>query len=111
MGQILVQTPVTSNGRDPVLDAEDKIIYKETILESAAQPILEKQNLKLPTHLNKKISVYTTQVAQAPKPINYGVWGLKKLQGELEERGLLYDEALDKTELVTILKNHDEASN
>ena len=56
MAKILVKSPVTSNGRDPIMSAEGKIVYKETILNVAAKPVLEKINLKLPTHLKKVIT-------------------------------------------------------
>ena len=56
MAKILVKSPVTSNGRDPIMSAEGKIVYKETILYEAAKPVLEKINAKLPTHLKKVIT-------------------------------------------------------
>lgn len=56
MAKILVKSPVTSNGRDPIMSAEGKIVYKETILNAAAKPVLEKINSKLPTHLKKVIT-------------------------------------------------------
>ncbi len=65
MAQILVKTPVTSNGRDPIMDEDGKQIFKETILDAAAQSIIEKQNLKLPTHLKKKISPYKPEAVKA----------------------------------------------
>lgn len=55
MGQILIKTPVTSNGRDPIMK-DDKIVYKESIVEEAAKPIFEKINAKLPTHLKRIIA-------------------------------------------------------
>ena len=58
MGQILVKSPVTSNGSNPLLDSNGQIIYKETILEDKAAPILEKINEKLPQHLRKTITKY-----------------------------------------------------
>lgn len=70
MAQILVKTPITSNGRDPVLDHEGKMIFKETILEAAAQPILEKQNLKLPTHLKKKITPIKIEAVKPTANVN-----------------------------------------
>lgn len=56
MAKILVKSPVTSNGRDPIMSAEGKIVYKETVLNAAAKPVLEKINSKLPTHLKKAIT-------------------------------------------------------
>lgn len=48
MAKILVKTPITSNGRDVVIDAEGKVRYKETIVEAAARKTFEKMNTKLP---------------------------------------------------------------
>lgn len=48
MAKILVKTPITSNGRDVVLDAEGKVRYKETVVEAVARKTFEKMNLKLP---------------------------------------------------------------
>ncbi len=55
MAKILVKSPVTSNGRDPIMK-DGRIVYKETILEHGAKPVLEKINAKLPTHLKKVIT-------------------------------------------------------
>mgnify|MGYP001586938109 CR=1 FL=1 len=57
MAEIIVLSPVTSNGINPVLDNKGQIIYKETILPLAAKAIIEKQNEKRPDHLKKKISL------------------------------------------------------
>lgn len=54
-GKILVKTPVTTDGRNPLLDEKRQQVFKTTILEKAAQPILEKLNQKLPDHLKKII--------------------------------------------------------
>lgn len=48
MAKILVKTPITSNGRDVVLDAEGKVRYKETVVEAVARKTFEKMNTKLP---------------------------------------------------------------
>ncbi len=56
MAKILVKSPVTSNGINPVLDKKGQIVFKETTLEAAARPILEKINMKLPDHLKKVIT-------------------------------------------------------
>lgn len=53
---ILVKSPITSNGRDPIMDGSGKITYKETILEDAAKAVIEKQNDKRPTHLKYIVS-------------------------------------------------------
>lgn len=52
---ILVKTPITSNGRDPYLDGTGKMIYKETVLQDAALPIITSQNKLRPTHLKRVI--------------------------------------------------------
>ena len=57
MAEILVLSPVTSNGVNPILDAKGQIIYKETILPLEAKKIIEKQNDKRPDHLKKKITI------------------------------------------------------
>ena len=64
MAKILVKTPVTSNGVNPILDAKGQIVYKETILELPAKKILDKANDKLPAHLKKVI----TLIDDNPKP-------------------------------------------
>jgi len=66
MAKILVKSPVTSNGRDPIMSAEGKIVYKETILEHGAKPVLEKINSKLPTHLKKVITDIAIPAAIVP---------------------------------------------
>lgn len=67
MAKILVKSPVTSNGRDPIMTADGRIVYKETILNTAAKPVLEKINAKLPTHLKKVITdIVPTPAAIVP---------------------------------------------
>lgn len=66
MAKILVKSPVTSNGRDPIMTADGRIVYKETILNTAAKPVLEKINAKLPTHLKKVISDIVPNVEEPP---------------------------------------------
>lgn len=68
MAKILVKSPVTSNGRDPIMTGEGKIVYKETILNAAAKPVLEKINLKLPTHLKKVITDIAIPAAIVENP-------------------------------------------
>lgn len=67
MAKILVKSPVTSNGRDPIMSAEGKIVYKETILNEAAKPVLEKINAKLPTHLKKVITDIPAAIVENPE--------------------------------------------
>lgn len=68
MARILVKTPVTYNGRDPIMEGGQQV-YKETILEAAAGPILEKINTKLPPHLKKIITPIKDgeTIKEAPK--------------------------------------------
>lgn len=67
--QILVKTPLTTNGTDPVFDANDKRTYTESILldvpgKSGARAILEQRNSTLPTHLKLLISDYVEPVPE-----------------------------------------------
>ena len=55
MGNVLVKTPITTNGRDPLMGADGKMQYKETIVTAKAGELLEKANAKLPAHLKKII--------------------------------------------------------
>jgi hypothetical protein len=50
-GQILIKTPITSNGRDTVLGPDGRRVFKETIAEAAARPLFEKINDTRPTPL------------------------------------------------------------
>lgn len=59
MAKILIRTPITSNGRDVVIDGNGQIRYKETIAEDAAMPIFEKLNAKLPPVLRAMITPYS----------------------------------------------------
>jgi len=66
MAKILVKTPITSNGRDVVIDAEGKVRYKETIVEEGnyrrregARYTFEKMNQKLPPIRRFIIEPYT----------------------------------------------------
>lgn len=67
MAQIIVKTPITSNGRDPYME-NGKMLYSETILEAAARPILEQHNNRLPTHLKHIIEDYSPQEGEVTKP-------------------------------------------
>ena len=67
MAKILVKSPITSNGRDPILSEDGKMVYKETILSAGAKPILEKINSKLPTHLKRQITDLKVD-SEAPPP-------------------------------------------
>jgi len=64
--QILIKSPVTSNGRDPILDANGQRTFKETIAMASAKGSFEKINAKLPEHLKHIITDYTEPGIQAP---------------------------------------------
>ena len=75
--QILVKTPITSNGRDLIMGADGRIQYKETIIMAAARGNIEKINAKLTSSLkwiiedyNPDAEVKETEPAEAPKVKN-----------------------------------------
>ena len=77
--QILIKSPVTSNGRDPIMGTDGRILYKETIAMAGARANFEKINAKLPTHLKMIIEDYKepgtersiqTEPKEAPKVKN-----------------------------------------
>lgn len=55
MAEIIVKTPLTTNGRDPIIGDDGKPEFRIDILNAAARPIFEKMNTKLPKHLQKVI--------------------------------------------------------
>jgi len=55
MGNVLIKTPITTNGRDPLMGADGKMKYKESIVTDLAGKLIEKANAKLPAHLKKII--------------------------------------------------------
>lgn len=63
---ILVKTPLTSDGNMPVIGADGKVVYSESILTAAAKPILEKRNQSLPGPLKVIIEDYTGPVGVRP---------------------------------------------
>lgn len=65
-GNILVKTPLTSDGNMPVIGADGKQVYTESILTLAAKPILEKRNQSLPGPLKVIIEDYTGPVGVKP---------------------------------------------
>lgn len=75
--QILIKSPITSNGRDPIMGSDGRIQYKETIVMAGARGNFEKINAKLPTHLKMIIEDYNpdaevkeTEPVEAPKVKN-----------------------------------------
>ena len=70
--QILIKSPVTSNGRDPILDANGQRTFKETIAMASAKGSFEKINAKLPGHLKHIITDYNPDAekpAEVPKDV------------------------------------------
>lgn len=55
---ILVKTPLTTNGTDPVIGSDGRQVYTESILTEAAKATLEKRNQTLPQHLKVIIEDY-----------------------------------------------------
>ena len=54
--EILVRTPLTTDGNAPVIGPDGKQVFSESILGYAAKAILEKRNQSLPQHLKVLIS-------------------------------------------------------
>lgn len=67
MGNVLVKSPVTTNGVNPRLDNKGQIIYKETILTEAGGKLIEKINGKLPQHLKKIVTPLETPAVKPSK--------------------------------------------
>lgn len=59
--QILVRTPVTTNGIELLIGEDGRVVYKETILAAGAKALIERQNNQLPDNLKHKISDYTPE--------------------------------------------------
>jgi len=56
--QILVKTPLTTDGSSPVIGIDGKQVFSESILTMIAKPVLEKRNQSLPQHLKVIIEDY-----------------------------------------------------
>ena len=80
---ILVKTPITSNGRDPYLDGTGKMIYKETVLQDAALPIITSQNKLRPTHLKRVIVENYGEPIKPQKPGGASEDGYIPREGEI----------------------------
>lgn len=65
--QILVKSPVTTNGTTPAIGEDGKVIYRETILAATARKHLEAQNKTLPDHLKHRIEDYNPQPDKTAK--------------------------------------------
>lgn len=64
-GYLKVLTPVTTNGRDPVMTTEGKIKYRESHMHPLAQKRMIAKNAKLPNHLKHIIEL----VKEEPEPL------------------------------------------
>jgi len=67
-GQILIKSPITSNGRDLVMGEDGRIQYKETIAMAAARAGIERINTKLPSALKHIIEDIKPEKPAAEKP-------------------------------------------
>lgn len=67
MAQILVKTPVTTDGITLAYDDNQQPIFREMTLPVYAKELLEKHNDKLPVHLRHKISL-VPEPNSTPKP-------------------------------------------
>lgn len=65
-----VLTPQTTDGNSPMLDSDDKIVYKESHLDVRALKIMQEKNVHLPQHLRHKLEIVTDEppVEEAPAP-------------------------------------------
>jgi len=89
--QILVKTPLTTNGTDIVFDENDKRTYTESILldvpgKYGARAILEQRNSTLPQGLKCIITDYVEEVVEgAPAAPVVSALDQFKLQAENEK--------------------------
>ena len=58
MANIKVKSPITTNGRDVVLDASGRVRYKETIVDARSRATFEKINRQKPQALKFIIEDY-----------------------------------------------------
>lgn len=56
MAEILVKSPLTTNGRDPLYGEDGKPMFREDILNANAKSALERINAKKPKHLQAIIT-------------------------------------------------------
>lgn len=57
--QILVKSPVTTNGTNPLIGDDGRVVFRETLLADSARSHLERLNKTLPDNLKHKISDYS----------------------------------------------------
>lgn len=63
---ILVKTPLTTDGNAPVIGADGRQVFTESILTDLAKPVLEKRNQTLAQHLKVIIEDYDGPVGVQP---------------------------------------------
>ena len=59
---ILVKTPLTTDGNMPLMGSDGRQVYTESVLTETARPILEKRNQTLPSPLRVLIEDYAGAV-------------------------------------------------
>lgn len=64
---ILVKTPLTTDGNSPVIGADGRQVFTESILTEAARPVLEKRNRTLNAHLKVIIEDYNGEPGIVPE--------------------------------------------
>lgn len=69
MAEILVKTPMTTDGVNVVLGADGRIRYTESILGIAAKPILEKMNNQKQQALKMIIEDYKPAAEKVTEPL------------------------------------------
>lgn len=67
MAQIKILTPQTKDGTTLVYDADNKVVYSESIVEDKARPHFLALNAKLPSHLQHKIENVEVPAPKAKK--------------------------------------------
>jgi len=88
--KLLVKTPKTINGVTLLYDADKKVVYRENIMELAAEAGLRELNAKLPEHLRHEITkVEVKEVGVANSKINELKKRLAELEAEKEDKELL----------------------
>jgi hypothetical protein len=80
--KLLVRTPQTKDGVNLLYNDEKQVVYKESIVELAAEKGLKSLNATLPTHLRHEFKVIEVDEATAQSSSNEE---LKKKLAALEE--------------------------
>lgn len=103
--QILVKTPLTENGMNPVFGEDGKQAYTESLLvdnpgEHSARRILEKRNATLPKHLQVIIEDAPDAVIPTAKAATPVTSALDQLKIQAENEKLKAELALLKSKPV-----------